>query len=125
LAELLLSYGFKEPVRKESFWSLRHFWKPGQARPRRLKPLFELARLQGMLSPIPQCPIRIDTAKIPENFLAGFRERDCSALDCAACGYCERIASQAVSIEPSYRSEVLDTYAEVDETMAAGALWNV
>ena len=25
LAELLLSYGFKQPVRKESLWSLRHF----------------------------------------------------------------------------------------------------
>jgi hypothetical protein len=125
LAELLLSYGFKEQVRKESLWSLRHFWKPGQARPQRLKPLFELARLQGMLSPIPECPIRIDTAQIPENFLEGFRDRDCSSLDCAVCGYCERIASQAVSIAPEYRSEVLGKYVEMDDTMAAGSLWNV
>ena len=58
LAELLLSYGFKQPVRKESLWSLRHFWKPRQVNPRRLQPLLDLARLQGWLSPLPECPIR-------------------------------------------------------------------
>jgi collagenase-like PrtC family protease len=31
LAELLLSYGFKQPVRKESLWNLRHFFKPRSA----------------------------------------------------------------------------------------------
>ncbi len=125
LAELLLSYGFKEPVRKESFWSLRHFWKPRQASPQRLKPLFDLARVQGMLSPIAESPIQIDTAQIPENFLDGFRDRDCTSLDCAACGYCERIAAQAVSITPAYRNDVLEKYKAMDDTMAAGALWNV
>ena len=79
LAELLLSYGFKEPVRKESLWTLRHFWKPRQANPLRLKPLLDLARLQGMLSPLPECPIRVDARQIPENFLDGFRDRDCAS----------------------------------------------
>ena len=82
LAELLLSYGFKEPVRKESLWTLRHFWKPRQANPLRLKPLLDLARLQGMLSPLPECPIRVDARQIPENFLDGFRDRDCASMDC-------------------------------------------
>src|SRR5664280_232791 len=72
LAELLLSYGFKQPVRKESLWTLRHFWKPWQANPLRLKPLFDLARLQGWHSPLPECPIRVDARQIPENFLDGF-----------------------------------------------------
>jgi len=125
LAELLLSYGFKDPVRKESLWSLRHFWKPRQVRPQKLKLLFDLARLQGMLSPIPECPIQIDSSQIPENFLDGFRNRDCTSLDCRACGYCDRISDQAVSIEPGYRNEVLEKYAAMDDTMAAGSLWNV
>jgi hypothetical protein len=125
LAELLLSYGFKQPVRKESFWSLRHFWKPRQVSPRRLKPLLDLARLQGWLSPLPECPIRIDTRQIPENFLDGFRDRDCASLDCHACGYCERIAAQVVSISPEYRAKVLRKYAEIGDTMAAGELWGV
>ena len=125
LAELLLSYGFKEPVRKEALWGLRHFWKPLQVHPRRLKPLRDLARLQGWLAPLPDCPIQIDTRKIPENFLDGFRDRDCASTDCRACGYCERIAAQAVSIAPKYRTQVLAKYAEMDEAMATGALWGV
>lgn len=125
LAELLLSYGFKEPVRKESRWTLRHFWKPRQINPLRLKPLLDLARLQGMLSPLGKCPITVDTGKIPENFLDGFRDRDCASLDCRTCGYCGRIAAQAVSITPEYRTAVLEKYAEVDASIATGGLWGV
>jgi len=125
LAELLLSYGFKQPVQKESFWSLRHFLKPRQVNPLRLKPLRDLARLQGWQSPLPECPIRMDTRQIPENFLDGFRDRDCSSTDCHACGYCERIAAKAVSVSPAYRTEVLEKYAEVEDTMVAGGLWGV
>jgi glutaredoxin len=44
-------------------------------------------------------------------------------MDCEACGYCARIATQAVSISPEYRTEVLGKYAEMDETMATGRLW--
>ncbi len=125
LAELLLSYGFKEPVRREPFWALRHFWKPRQAPPRRLRPIFELARLQGLLSPLPECPIRVEAERLPADFLEGFRVRDCATLDCQVCGYCERIAVQAVSISPAYRAEVLRKYAEVDAAMATGELWGV
>ena len=125
LAELLLSYGFKEPIRKEALWSLRHFWKPRQVSPLRLKPLLDLARLQGMLSPLQECPIRIDAQQIPDDFLEAFRERDCSSMDCRACGYCERIAAQAVSISPEYRTAALNKYAEVDDAMATGGLWGV
>lgn len=125
LAELLLSYGFKEPVSRGKLWSLRHFWKLWQVSPARLKPLLDLARLQGMLSPLPECPIQVDAQQIPDDFLEAFRVRDCSSLDCRVCGYCERIAAQAVSISPEYRTEVLNKYAEVDDAMATGGLWGV
>lgn len=125
LVELLLPYGFKEPVHRESFWTLRHFWKPAQASPRRLRTLFDLARLQGMSAPLPECPIRVDAQQIPADFLDGFRDRDCASLDCRTCGYCERVAAQAVSIAPEYRREVLRKYAEMDDTMATGGLWGV
>ena len=125
LAGLLLSYGFKSPVRKESFWALRHFFKPRQASALRLKPLLELARLQGMLSPLPDSPVKVDAQAIPPDFIEGFRDRDCAALDCRACGYCERIAARAVSIAPGYRSAVLEKYAAIDHSLTTGALWNV
>ena len=125
LAELLLSYGFKQPIRKESLWGLRHFCKPQQVSPQRLKPMLDLAHLQGWLSPLPECPIRVDAQKIPTDFLDSFRERDCASMDCHTCGYCERIAAQAVSIAPGYRAEVLKKYAEMDDTMTTGNLWGV
>jgi len=125
LADLLLSYGFKEPSRRESYWSLRHFWKPGQINPLRLKALFELAQLQGMLSPLATSPIYVDTSKIPDNFLESFRDRDCAAMDCQSCGYCERIAAQAVSVAPEFRAKVLEKYKQIDAAMATGRLWGV
>jgi hypothetical protein len=64
----------------------------------------------------------LETRKIQENFLDSFRDRDCASLNCQACGYCERIAAQAVSISPGYRTEVLNKYAEMDEAMATGRL---
>jgi len=125
LAELLLSYGFKQPLPKESRWTLRHFWKQPQVNTLRLKPLNDLARLQGWLSPLPECPIRKNARQIQENFLEAFRDRDCASLDCQACGYCERIAAQAVSLSPQYRTEALGKYAEMEDTMIAGGLWGV
>ncbi len=125
LAELFLSYGFKEPARKERFWLARHFLKPWQVSPLKLKPIFDLASRQGMLSSQAECPIRVDSRKIPAGFLEGFRDRDCSTLACKDCGYCERIAAQAVSVAPDYRDALLQQYAEVESGMATGALWNV
>ncbi|RPI02901.1 MAG: peptidase U32 [Ignavibacteriae bacterium] len=125
LVELLLSCGFKQPVRKKSRWSLRHFFKPRQVNPLRLKPLLDLARLQGWFSPLPEWPIRVDARLVPENFLDGFRDHDCASMDCKACGYCEQIAKQAVSIEPEYRTAVLKKYAEMENLMVRGELWSV
>jgi len=125
LADLLLSFGFKEPIRKESFWTLRHFLKPRQVNPLRLKPLLDLARLQGWSSPLPESPIRVDAGRIPENFLEGFRNRDCTSMDCQACGYCGGIAARAVSISPEYRAEALRKYAAIEGDMASGEFWSV
>ncbi len=125
LADLLLSYGFKEPIRKESNWSMKHFWKPFQMNPFRVKPLLKLAGMQGMLSPLEQNPVSLDSRKIPENFLDGFRNRDCASLDCRTCGYCESIAKHAVSVNPEYRTKILSQYAKTDTLIATGKLWNV
>jgi hypothetical protein len=46
-------------------------------------------------------------------------------MDCQTCGYCERIAAEAVSISPDYSTEVLKKYAEMDDTMTTGGLWGV
>jgi hypothetical protein len=39
LAELILPYGFKQPPDKPRLWLLRHFFRPGQVNPLKLRPL--------------------------------------------------------------------------------------
>jgi len=125
LAELLLSYGFKKPHKKERFWALRHFFKPWQVNPRKLMPLYDLARQQGMMLPKQENPVTIDSSKIPTDFIEGFRDKDCASLDCSVCGYCEDIAKAAVSVKPEFREQSLKQFSEMDETMASGDLWGV
>ncbi|MFZ2657732.1 MAG: U32 family peptidase [Victivallales bacterium] len=124
LAELLLSHGFSEPQKKESFWALRNFFKPFQASPAKLKPLLDLARQQGMLFPLKENPIRIDSSMIPDNFLDAFKDKDCGSLGCKDCGYCAKIAEKAVSISPEFRSESLSRFSELEKTLAEGKIWN-
>jgi collagenase-like PrtC family protease len=125
LAELFLSYGFKEPPHREPFWALRNFFKPWQANPLKLRVLLDLARQQGMLFAQPETPIQIDSRQIPADFLDGFRDRDCASLACKDCGYCERIAARAVTVSAAFRSESRRRYAELEEALAKGRLWGV
>lgn len=123
LAEILLPYGFKQAPRKQRFWALRYFIKPWQMNLRRGRKLLDLIKGQGMLFPARNQPIRIDSAGIPDNFLDGFRARDCAQLDCRQCGYCDRIADSAVRVEPMFREQYLDKYKQVEGMIASGALW--
>ena len=124
LAELLLPYGFKEPLRRPALWSLRHFFRPFQLSPRKLAPFRELMERHGMLFPRAEPPFAIDSAQIPADFLEGFRTRDCSTLECAACGYCEAIAARAVAVDPAFREEFLGRFDSIGEAMASGGLWD-
>jgi collagenase-like PrtC family protease len=125
LAELLLPYGFKQPVRRSRFWLLRYFFKPFQVSPGKLWPLLQLVRRQGMLFPEQDLPVHIDTAQIPADFLETFRHRDCAARDCGSCGVCGEISRRAVRIEPAFRRTSLDQFRQAHDAMVSGALWNV
>jgi len=125
LAELILSYGFKEPLRKQRLWAVRHFFKPFQVSPLKLKPLYDLMRHQGMLFPTDRPPFHIDSSRIPEGFIRSFENRDCASLDCRECRYCEDIARQAVHLDPEFQRESLERFAAAERAMATGSLWNV
>lgn len=125
LAEILLPYGFKKPVKRDRFWMLRHFLKPWQISLWRGRKILDLIKSQGMLFATADSPIRIDSAAIPSVFLAGFQGRDCAMLDCRECGYCERIAEKAVHVDPAFRERSLRQYQDVEKDMAAGSLWGL
>lgn len=123
LADLLLSYGFRKEPRKGRFWALRYFFKPLQANPLAIRRLFGLARQQGMLFAKGEQPITIRSSEIPADFMDGFRDRNCAELACAECGYCERIAARAVTVDPAFREESIRRYQDVDAAILGGSLW--
>ena len=123
LAEILLPYGFKEPLKRQRFWAIRHFFRPRQASPAKLKPLYGLMKAYGLLFPRETSPVQIHASRIPGDFLDGFKERDCSRLDCCECGYCEAIAAETVEVDPAFREEFLRRFAEAELALANGSLW--
>jgi collagenase-like PrtC family protease len=125
LAELILPYGFQESLEKPRLWLLRHFVRPGQVNPLKLRPLYTLMKSQGMLFALDCNPFRIDAAKIPTDFLEGFEQRRCSQLSCAECRYCERIAQEAVTIDPAFQVEQSARLREARQQLVDGRLWSV
>jgi collagenase-like PrtC family protease len=124
LAELILPYGFKQAPRKQRFWLLRHFFKPGQIDPLKLRSLYSMLRKQGMLFALPQSPFRIDSTAIPADFLNGFEQRRCSQLSCETCRYCTHIATECVTLNSAWRQEQLNNLRQAKEKLADGRLWS-
>jgi hypothetical protein len=78
-----------------------------------------------MLFPLGQSPIRIDAARIPADFIAGFRDRDCAARDCSRCRYCEEIAQRAVVVDEDFRRRALAQFDRIETAIVNGSLWGV
>ena len=114
LTELVLPYGFRQPLGKQKFWLLRHFFRPLKQNPFRARRFFALMKAQGMLFPIDHLPIHIDSTAIPADFLSGFRRQECEMTDCAKCGYCE-----------PFREESVRGIAELEREIVQGRMWNV
>lgn len=125
LAELILPYGFKQAPAKQSVWLLRHFFRPGQVNPIRLRSYQAMLKKQGMLFALERNPFRIDGSRIPTDFISGFEQRRCSCLSCSDCRYCENIAARAVTIEPVFREEQLGQLKEARQKLMDGRLWGV
>jgi len=125
LAELILPYGFRQAPKKQRFWLLRHFLRPGQINPFKLRPLYAVLKQQGMLFPTQGYPFRIDASRLPADFIAGFEQRHCAALDCQRCGYCHQIAAETVTIEPAFRQRQLEQLRNIKRQLVTGSLWGV
>ncbi len=125
LADLVLPYGFRQAPRKQRFWLLRHFFRPGQINPWRLRPLYDVLKEQGMLFALAENPFRIDSGKVPAGFLKDFEHRHCAGLSCRDCGYCQEIAAQAVTVDPTFREEQLAQLRQARQTLIDGRLWDV
>jgi hypothetical protein len=124
-ADLILPYGFPEKPENRWRWLIRYFFRPFQIRPGKLIPFYELIKKQGMLFPLAEQKIYIDSARIPADFLDLFEHIDCTLTDCQTCGYCNHIANTALRIDPAFQQDMLSRYKQLDKDMTTGKLWNV
>jgi collagenase-like PrtC family protease len=125
LAELILPYGFRQPPEKPRLWLLRHFLRPGQVNPLKLRPLYTLMKNQGMLFALERSGFHIDASKIPADFIEGFEPRCCARLACADCRYCEEIADNAVTIDAAFQRAESAHLKEAARQLIDGRLWGV
>ncbi|MBF0501238.1 MAG: U32 family peptidase [Candidatus Riflebacteria bacterium] len=110
LMELIQPFGFKKEVRKEFGW----YWSLLKERPGLVFSLYKLLKLRGMLFPLQNNPISLDSHKIPANFLDEISRRPCAAVnDCRDCGYCRSISDAAYRVDETYRDECLRWYKTV------------
>jgi len=65
--------------------------------------------------------VTIDNSKL-NGFLDYFKKIDCFHMDCDRCGYCERIASQAISIDEEWRQEMISRFDRSMETLITGEI---
>ena len=70
--------------------------------------------------PFPE-KVYIDNSKL-NGFLDYFKKIDCFHMDCDRCGYCERIASQAISIDEEWRQEMISRFDRSMEILVKGEI---
>jgi len=70
--------------------------------------------------PFPE-KVDIDNSKL-NGFLDYFKKIDCFHMDCDRCGYCERIASQAISIDEEWRQAMISRFDKAVEILVNGEI---
>ncbi|PKL39382.1 MAG: peptidase U32 [Candidatus Riflebacteria bacterium HGW-Riflebacteria-1] len=108
--ELIQPFGFNKNIKMQFGWIPRLILE----RPRLILPLYQLLKTRGMLFSLQGTPAKIDSAKIPANFLDEISRRPCSKnLLCQNCNYCDQISTAAYSIDPTYHQECTRLYKRV------------
>jgi hypothetical protein len=65
----------------------------------------------------------LDNAKLPPDFIDGFAKRDCDRLSCDECGYCKKIAKEAVTvIDEKKLADTLRSLKDIRNRIADGTL---
>jgi hypothetical protein len=68
-------------------------------------------------------PVQIDNRAL-DGFMDRFRNTGCQDLDCESCRYCHEWAERAVVIDPAWREEMLEIYADLLEEVDSGSFWD-
>jgi collagenase-like PrtC family protease len=65
--------------------------------------------------------VYIDNSKL-NGFLDYFKNNDCFHTDCDRCGYCEQMASQAISIDEEWRIEMISRFDNAINILLTGEI---
>ncbi len=63
----------------------------------------------------------IDNSKL-DGFIDRFKKTDCLRTDCDRCGYCEQMASRAISIDEEWRKEMILRFDKAVKMMLTGEI---
>lgn len=86
--------------------------------------LIELERIEEVLAVLREPfsgRLSIDNEKL-DGFLDHFRMIDCLRADCDRCGYCDRVASRAISIDEGWRQEMITRFKRAIGILITGGL---
>ena len=65
--------------------------------------------------------VHIDNRKL-DGFLDYYKKVDCLRTDCAQCGYCERMANRAISVDEEWRREMISRFDRALEILTTGEI---
>ena len=65
--------------------------------------------------------LHIDNSKL-DGFLEYFEKMDCLHMNCEQCGYCEKVASEVITIDHAWQKEMIAEFDRALEILLKGEL---
>lgn len=110
--------------KKALLWRLKFLLRPFKVNVFKLNSIRKLSERKGMLTAIKgDAPVYIDNRSL-DGFIDRFLKVGCRDVDCEHCRYCHDVASRAVKIDSSYKSDCLALHEAIDKDLETGSMWN-
>jgi len=130
LLDLVQNYAYPEEAfgqKAKDAYSMRrmvkYFARPTAVNMMKFAKVVDMGKTASMLYPRrgPN-PVYIDNRAL-DGYFERFRERSCQDRVCGECGYCQRWADRAVTIDPAWRRRMGALYADLLEEIDGGSFW--
>ncbi len=104
--------------------AVKYFFRPGEVNLGKVGKLDRLGRRMGLLYPRQgKTGLFLDNRKM-DGFIDRFLTKSCVDVDCDTCRYCHEWTGKALTVDPTYRREVLAMYKDMFSDMHDGSFWS-